>query len=539
MAAEPLYIRIKSFNRPNRLRGLLNDIYRERPLSDLWSVIVFDDGSKVCMNEAAELCEKLGFTFRSLAHHGKQRAWALHNQMYETLREIEPEALVFFMDDDMRLCDRFFERAIGCWQSIADNKKMTLHLSVDSARDGKVCWTNFRPVKTGSLVRKTQWVDGTFMCGRSMLEQIGWKVDEIKPSRWKRDPNRSTGVGAQLSARLHRKGLALYEVIDSLALHVGFDSYYNETERARRPLRTVRFVGGNDAARRLERRDMAFGSMATFPPRKDALRLAVASLLPQLDVLQIYLNGYKEVPEFLKHPRIITSLERDGGDLGDAGKFFWCESASGYQFHCDDDIIYPDDYIDLMANAIERYERKAIVGVHGVLLRADVWSYYRDRNVRHFAARTQRDEPMHLLGTGTVAYHSSTLSLSRSDFVHANMADIFVGLAAQRQHVPMVSLARRSNWLRPIETKESIYDLAVKDDSVQTELLHAVWPWSLYCVARRSQKRRQAAAKQPKPAQRQAQLPVRRQPRPNPAQAPGAEGDGQRIGVRGTVKGTR
>jgi len=65
-------------------------------------------------------------------------------------------------------------------------------------------------------------------------------------------------------------------------------------------------------------------SIATHSERKDTLNLVIDSLLPQVDRLNVYLNGYDHIPDILKHPKVLAVLSQQKvGDLADNGKFFF------------------------------------------------------------------------------------------------------------------------------------------------------------------------------------------------------------------------
>ena len=114
---------------------------------------------------------------------------------------------------------------------------------------------------------------------------------------------------------------------------------------------------------------MIRASLASIPARRDSLRRVVESLLPQVDRLGVYLNGYGDVPEFLADDRIDVARSEDHGDLGDAGKMFWAaEPGVDYHLACDDDILYPADYVARMVAEVDRYGRRALVGCHGALM---------------------------------------------------------------------------------------------------------------------------------------------------------------------------
>lgn len=507
-----LHVAIKSFNRPRMLAHLLSDLALEAGAGHKLCVTVWDDASTVSMLDAKSLCAaQPGWTWHDLPkNHGKHDAWKLHNGIYASLPK---QGNFFFFDDDMRLCERFFARALERWGTIPNKPtRATLHFLVDDSRAETGCWTAVKPKPVNKLVRRTQWVDGSFMCDGRMLDAIGRSLKPITAARWRRDPSRSTGVGEQLSRRLHEGGFHLYQTAQSLLVHVGVtDSRYNPAERRARPLRTVRFIDGELASRRLLHREPVICSIATQKSRLATLEKVVAALLPQVDRLCVYLNDHKVVPGFLKKDKIGSALGADylvdrgpgghAGDLGDAGKFFWAPSGPHFRFTCDDDIAYPPDYVSVMLGAIEDHARKAAVGVHGVRLRSKIDSYYKDRVSVHFAAPLDADAPQHLLGTGTLAFFSETIAVSLDDFPERNMADISFGLLAQKHGVPLIAIARRARWLTALPTAQSIYQRARQSDARQTQMVNSR-VWKLPASAARRKSRPAAQAPKPIPHRR-------------------------------------
>ncbi|WP_282266841.1 FkbM family methyltransferase [Stenotrophomonas sp. PS02298] len=221
--------------------------------------------------------------------------------------------------------------------------------------------------------------------------------------------------------------------------------------------------------------------MASFPPRLEKLKLAVASILPQVDRLYIYLNGFDSVPQFLKDERIV--VKTGGKDLRDNGKIFhMANSPEGYYLTVDDDIAYPPDYCEVLVRAVERYDRKAVVGVHGVTLAQPFVKYFSpDRTVYSFKHVLHKDVRVNLLGTGTVAFHSATIRPQLNQFESTGMADVWMAILAKAGSVPMISVARPANWLQPIlmagEGDTTLYDEFRENDSAQTEALkrHGSW----------------------------------------------------------------
>ncbi|HEX2841173.1 FkbM family methyltransferase [Hyphomicrobium sp.] len=225
--------------------------------------------------------------------------------------------------------------------------------------------------------------------------------------------------------------------------------------------------------------------MATYPPRLKHLERAVGSLLGQVDHLFIYLNGYTSVPRFLRSPRITALAAGTLEDLRDVGKFFHMSTApDGYFLTVDDDIEYPHDYAERMVQEIERHCRDAIVGVHGMIFANPLDRFFSERRrVFSFKDELASNVRVNALGTGTVGFHSSLLSMT-PDFRSAKgMADLWLAIKAKKNSIPMYAIPRPRQWLKPIVLKgeggTSLYDEFHFNDVVQTNLLREAGDWSL------------------------------------------------------------
>ncbi|KKL97203.1 hypothetical protein LCGC14_1836820 [marine sediment metagenome] len=231
---------------------------------------------------------------------------------------------------------------------------------------------------------------------------------------------------------------------------------------------------------------MRVASLATVVDRVHLLGDVVESLLPQMDRINVYLNGHTELPDCLRKPDVWVAWSRGHGNLGDAGKFFWSGRLRDcYHFTCDDDLVYPPDYATALIAAIERYERRAIVSVHGAVLHEPLKSYFRGRTAYPCLEELTEDHQVDVLGTGVLAYHTSTIHLSIDDFPVANMADIWCAVAAKRRGVPRVVIAHERGWLRYLPPPEgtTIYDRyrASGNDAAQTQILASETPWT-FCT---------------------------------------------------------
>lgn len=225
--------------------------------------------------------------------------------------------------------------------------------------------------------------------------------------------------------------------------------------------------------------DRITASIATMPGREAALREALESLLPQVDWLYVYLNGFVRIPSWLLTGRDkLTVASNIQGDLGDAGKFAAAVDAAGYFITADDDLIYDPGYVQTMIEAIERYDRRAIITLHGKRFTGPLTSYYRDRaNQVRFHNQTAQatDEPVDVPGTGVMAWHTDTIRFTMGDFpqTHRNMADLHAGLKAAKDGIPVICIAHtgREVTLSPHidHGRDTIFAHHRRDDRLQTE----------------------------------------------------------------------
>jgi FkbM family methyltransferase len=235
--------------------------------------------------------------------------------------------------------------------------------------------------------------------------------------------------------------------------------------------------------------------MATVAGNEAALVEALQSLINQVDRIHLYLNGYSGVPDFLKSvPKITCYLDADGTRYGDAGKFWGVKYLKdSIYFTCDDDIVYPRDYVRRMVKALADHSGKCIVTVHGSLLRQFVDGgrrpYYstETRIVLHFEHELKRDRLVHIPGTGTVVFHTRFFKPEMCRFQSPNMADLWVSQIAQELRLPTIAISRESSWLRAIKvSRPTIYDCSSKGlgsgfdtGRAQTELMAQLMPVSL------------------------------------------------------------
>lgn len=243
-------------------------------------------------------------------------------------------------------------------------------------------------------------------------------------------------------------------------------------------------------------------SLCSIPDRLDTLRGTIRSLEHQVDAIHLYLDKYDSVPEDLQqHPKVrIRRSQDEKADHRDNGKFlpFDALKASGdpfYFFTCDDDIVYPHDYVHTLVGALRAHDHRVVAGVHGVIIEEQPRAYFRRRFGYHFAL-DGLDTPrlVNNLGTGTAAFHSDLFdAVDPGAWPRGGMVDIYFSLLCRRREVPMLCLPRHPGWLveaEPAKTTPSLFSEFHEKEALITEALRSVKPWGFQGIE-------QAVARQP------------------------------------------
>lgn len=209
---------------------------------------------------------------------------------------------------------------------------------------------------------------------------------------------------------------------------------------------------------------MVTANIATLPDREEQLIKTVESLYNQVDKINIFLNDYTKIPSWCLDSKIRTRIAKN---VGDTGKFMFNER--GYYFSCDDDIIYPTNYVKTLKAKI----RGNIVTIHGKNFKIPTKSYYHDAFDKIRCDRElAEDTIVQIPGTGVMAYHTDTIQFNQKDFKVPNMADIWVGIKAKQLGIPILCIAHPVSWVRLQQTKSSIWEEHHEKDTYQTKLIN-------------------------------------------------------------------
>ena len=451
-------ILITTCNRALLLRQIINHLQKEADFYDLRFFIVDD----------------------SVTGNGKQGYWKTINVLWSMVKGLHFD-FYLHLQDDIELKKSFIRRAIAAWQNIDDPKKICLNLILDEHRFGNARWTNFWAQLSdfkGKRYLKSQWIDMViFICAKQFFEKLEWKINPINPARWINNPELSSGVGQQISIRLHQAGWHLYQIRENICDHINDNSIMHPEVRKKEPLKSSHLP-------------LIYAGLASVPEREVLLKNTIVSIIPYVDCLFLFLNDYKELPEWiLSYKKVMPFLSsKEKTNMGDAGKFYWLNKIPDddfYYFTIDDDMLYPPDYVWKMIEKIERYKRKVIVGCSGYIMKSVVNQFYADRYQQwHFKEPNAEDRPVHILGTGLTAWHSSTIRYKYEDCNKANMGDIWLAKTAQKMRVPMVLIERPANWVvaQPSPLAKTIYGRYRNNCYEQTAVYNSWTNWELIAI---------------------------------------------------------
>lgn len=194
--------------------------------------------------------------------------------------------------------------------------------------------------------------------------------------------------------------------------------------------------------------------MATFPARYAMLDPVVASIAPQVDRLFVYANKTTDgLPDLTRHRNVVVLDGREhAGDLSANGKVYpLCFLRDCFVLTVDDDFVYPPDYTTRMHQIVEACQRRCCVAVHGSVIPPSVQWYY-ERAATFISHRSLgATQLVNLAGSGTFAFHQSTLRCAFEDFMDRVMVDLRFSLMAREQGLPIWCPARPEGWLTALD----------------------------------------------------------------------------------------
>ena len=221
------------------------------------------------------------------------------------------------------------------------------------------------------------------------------------------------------------------------------------------------------------------GALATMPTRTNTLFTTLASVLPQVDSLYLFLDGFDDVPAEIRSEKKVRPILLRGQDNLHASSRFLAPRLFGSEaVIClfDDDILYPEGYTQRIAGALGKLRGNGLVGFHAAHYLPPHRRYVRDRQVITFRSALERPGRVHELGSGTLGFLSTRFSPDPAAWRYHDMDDIYVAAEANRARLSKVVLARPARWIRALahNQNDSLWQATLKDDRRQSQLMRYV-----------------------------------------------------------------
>lgn len=194
-------------------------------------------------------------------------------------------------------------------------------------------------------------------------------------------------------------------------------------------------------------------AVATTAERVALLPRSLGSLRPQCDLLHVYLNGHTEVPAIVRElaDSYVLARENEGADR----KFFWARDHAGVYLSCDDDFVYPHNYVRRMTTELARWtellERPLFVTAHGRTYpprpkdSADQIGAPATLN-----SRVPYGRWVNHAGTGVLAWDAAAIKVPLQYPVR-NRTDVQLSAWANARGIPIWTVPHFAGWLRPIQ----------------------------------------------------------------------------------------
>jgi len=199
--------------------------------------------------------------------------------------------------------------------------------------------------------------------------------------------------------------------------------------------------------------------MATTNQRARFAETAVESLVHQANEIHVYNNS------------------NEANDYTDNAKFHALTlfNEPVYYFSCDDDILYPSDYVSTMVEAIER--TGTIVTHHGRELLGLDRNYYRDHQGFRCLDENNTEQIIDVAGTGVTAFRTDYFNPTEIyKATDKRMSDLVFSLEAAKQGKQITILKHAKNWLKDLRVPQGLsINFIERRNTRQNELANEIY----------------------------------------------------------------
>lgn len=187
--------------------------------------------------------------------------------------------------------------------------------------------------------------------------------------------------------------------------------------------------------------------MATIPYREKVLGSVISSLHSQVDELRIVFNNYTKIPAWVGNWERVQPVLNTPDILTSNAIWTMMDGIEGYVFTCDDDILYPSDYVGRMIKTLNNRDNRAIATMYGEIVIDNPSDYVHARRGLLYDVALEKDTVVDIGGVGCSAFHTKHFKLHLKDFPEKFIRDLRFALVAAQQKIPIIRIKSEAGWL--------------------------------------------------------------------------------------------
>lgn len=214
--------------------------------------------------------------------------------------------------------------------------------------------------------------------------------------------------------------------------------------------------------------------MATMPSRTRTARFAIRSILRQVDVLYLYLDGFDEVPSFALQKGIEVLRSQDFPGLKANGKLLGLhlDEACTHYVTVDDDYWYPADFVKRLRRELEGQSSPCVIGVHGSQFSIPFHSFTKCRKVFTAWKGLKASMQVCLVATCGTMHLTKDLRFDVRSWKVTNQVDLHFAGEMIAHGLTGRLIKRGMFWLKPLgmNQRDSIFSALKANDFHQTQL---------------------------------------------------------------------
>ena len=218
---------ILTYNRKEMLYNLVSELKGKGH-----DIVIFDDGSQWSKKFPSDLVDSKT-KFITNAHGGKINFWKQWQRAWKYINEKQKHEYICFMPDDI------YNVQIKAIEALTQQGWNNLHFAINLSNSGaRYRWGKW---STGQkdftidnmLIQECGYVDGLFLTNRATIQDV--TIDAI-PAFWFDRPDKSSGVGYQLSMKFRNLGVKMMIPEYSYCYHGDHESVMHKKHRIAVPL---------------------------------------------------------------------------------------------------------------------------------------------------------------------------------------------------------------------------------------------------------------------------------------------------------------